>query len=323
MKISLYYYNNYSDAMHLINRYMDMAKDSEYGPGLSVKADIFYNQTEYDSAFYYYIESMKYYDEPYTRCSNADRLSELSAIKGNSIESIYWHKLYSELRDSINVIERAREIEELQFNHNEELVQETITHKHRRFIIIGLSSLLSIALLFLLIFNLYKSRERKRIMEKQKKLLLQEEEIRRSSIQVLQARVSELSANDREARLILLELYKRRLDICRNRFSNTDSFKKLLSFKQNMESGNLNRKDKDELFEQLKLSYTESMSDIASEIPDVKEKEILTILLRHLDLSSSQIAILFSITVVAVKQRIARLSQRTPSDFLNLFSRHS
>ena len=65
------------------------------------------------------------------------------------------------------------------------------------------------------------------------------------------------------------------------------------------------------------------MTDIASEIPDIKEREILTILLRNLDLNSSQIAELFSITVVAVKQRINRLSQRAPSDFLNLFSRHS
>jgi tetratricopeptide (TPR) repeat protein len=322
-KINLYYYNKNSDAMDLINRYLDIAKGSEYGPGLSVKADIFYNQKEYDSAFYYYTESMKYYDEPYTRCSNADRLSELSDILGYSIESIHWHKLYSDLRDSIYVIERTREIEELQFNHNKEIVQETIAHKQRRFIIIGLSSLLSIALLFLLFFTLYKSRERKKIMEKQEELLLQEKEIRRSSIQVLQARVSELSVNDLEARLVLLELYKKRLNVCRNRFCNTDSFKKLLSFKQNMESGNLNRKDKDYLFEQLKLSYTESMSDIALEIPDVKEKEILTLLLRHLDLNSSQIAILFSITVVAVKQRMARLSQRAPSDFLKLFSRQS
>ena len=160
-------------------------------------------------------------------------------------------------------------------------------------------------------------------MEKQDQLLRQEEEIRRSSIQVLQARVNELSANDQEARTALLELYKSRLNICRNRFCNTDSFNKLLSFKQNVESGNMNKKEKDELFEQLKLSYAESMTDIASEIPDIKEKEILTILLRHLDLNSSQIADLFSITVVAVKQRIARLTQRAPSDFVSLFSRRN
>lgn len=322
-KICLYYFDDYAKALTLINTYLEMIKGRAYGPGLGIKADILYAMGEYDSAFYYYSESIKNCDELYSQCSDADRLTELSSLKGNAEGSLYYHKLYGQLRDSINEIESAREIEELRFKHNEELMEETIAHKHRRFTIIGYSSLLTLALLFFLAYSLSKSKERKRIMEKQSQLLRQEEEIRRSSIQVLQARVSELSADDHEARSILLELYKRRLTICRNRFSNTDSFAKLLEFKQEIEPGNLNKNDKDRLFEQLKLSYAESMSDIASEIPDIKEKEILTILLRHLDLSSNQIANLFSITLVAVKQRITRLSQRAPSDFLNLFSRHT
>lgn len=322
-KINMYYYHKYADAMNLINRYLEMTKGREYGPGLGVKADVFYEMMEYDSAFNYYNESMNSYDDLYSRCRNADKLSELSAIKGISEKAIYYHNLYGQLRDSIIEIEKAREIEELRFKHNEELMEETIAHKHKRFTIIGLSSLLSLSLLLFIAYTLSKSKERKRIMEKQSQLLHQEEEIRKSSIQVLQARVSELSVYNAEARLTLLELYKKRLIICRNRFSNTDSFYKLLSFKQEIESGKMNKKDKDELFEQLKLSYAESMLDIVAEIPDIKEKEILTILLRHLDLSSNQIANLFSITLVAVKQRIARLSQRAPSDFLDLFSRHA
>lgn len=322
-KINLYYHENNTEALNLINRYLEMTRDRDYGPGLGIKAAVFYNMNEYDSAFYYYNESIINCDELYSKCSDANKLSELSAIKGNTYNAIYYHELYGQLRDSINEIERTREIEELKFRHNEELVQEVAAHKHRRFTIIGISALLSLALLFFLAYTLYKSRERKRIMEKQDQLLRQEEEIRRSSIQVLQARVNELSANDQEARTALLELYKTRLNICRNRFCNTDSFNKLLSFKQNVESSNMNKKEKDELFEQLKLSYAESMSDIASEIPDIKEKEILTILLRHLDLNSSQIADLFSITVVAVKQRITRLTQRASSDFVSLFSRRN
>ena len=322
-KINMYYYKKYTDAMNLINRYLEMTKDHEYGPGLRVKADVFYEMMEYDSAFYYYNESMNNYEDLYSRCTNADKLSELSAIEGNSEKAIYYHNLYGQLRDSINEIEKAREIEELRFKHNEELMEEIIAHKHKRFTVIGLSSILSLSLLLFIAYTLSKSKDRKRIMEKQSQLLHQEEEIRKSSIQVLQARVSELSVDNQEARSTLLELYKKRLIICRNRFSNTDSFLKLLSFKQDIESGKMNKKDKYELFEQLKLSYAESMSDIVFEIPDIKEKEILTIILRHLDLSSNQIADLFSITLVAVKQRIARLSQRAPSDFLNLFSRHS
>jgi len=322
-KINLYHHENNTEALSLINRYLEMTKGKEYNSGLGIKAAVFYKMNEYDSAYHYYNESFINCNEIYSKCSDANKLSELSAIKGNTDNAIYYHKLYGELRDSINEIERAREIEELKFRHNEALVQETVTHKNRRFTILGISALLLLALLFFLAYTLYKSRERKRIVEKQDQLLRQEEEIRRSSIQVLQARVSELSANDQEARSALLELYKTRLNICRNRFCNTKSFNILLLFKQNIESGNLNKKEKDELFEQLKLSYAESMADIASEIPDIKEREILTILLRNLDLNISQIADLFSITVVAVKQRINRLSQRAPSDFLNLFSRHS
>ena len=322
-KINLFYHENYNEALNLINRYLEMTKDRDYGQGLGVKAAVFYGMNEYDSALYYYNESINNIDDIYTKCSDANKLSELSAIKGNTDNAIYYHKLYGQLRDSINEIERSREIEELKFRHNEELVHEVAAHKQRRFTIIGFFVLLILAMLLFLAYILYKSRERKKIVEKQDQLLRMEEEIRRSSIQVLQARVNELSANDQEARNTLLELYKSRLDICRNRFINTYSFHKLLSFKKDTESDNLSKKEKDELFEQLKLSYTESMSDIASEIPDIKEKEILTILLRHLDLNNSQIAELFSVTVVAVKQRIARLSQRAPSDFWSLFSRRS
>ncbi len=151
-KINLYYHENNTEALNLINRYLEMTKDSDYGQGLSVKADVFYRMNKYDSAFRYYNESMKYYDELYTRCSNADILTELSISKGNTEKTLYYHNLYGQLRDSINEIERAREIEELKFRHNEELTQETIAHKHRRFTIIGISALLLLALFFFLTY---------------------------------------------------------------------------------------------------------------------------------------------------------------------------
>ena len=319
-KISLYYHENNFEALKLINRYLEMTKGLDYGTGLGVKAAVFFGMNEYDSAFYYYNESINNCDDIYSKCSAANKLSELSAIKGNTDNAIFYHKLYGELRDSINEIERSREIEELKYIHNEELAQETIAHKHKRITIVGISAVLTLSLLLFLAYSLFKSRERKRIMEKQEELLHQEEEIRRSSIKVLQARVSELSVKDQEARSALLLLYDSKLNICRNRFSNTDIFNKLLSFKHNSDSVNLNRKEKEVLFEQLQMSYVESMSDILAEIPDIKGNEIFTILLRHLDLNSNQIAELFSITPFAVKQRINRLSKRAPSDFLNLFS---
>ena len=143
----------------------------------------------------------------------------------------------------------------------------------------------------------------KNFLEKQKELLNQEEEI----------------VNNQEARSTLLDLYRTRLNICRNKFNKTEAFSKLLSFKLNTSTAKLSKTEKDDVFEQILISYMETISDIVSETPDIKEKEILTILLRHLDFNNNQIACLFSITLAAVKRRITRLSQRVPSDFLNLF----
>lgn len=318
-KINLYYYDDSNEALRLINLFLVNRKDLDNGAGLGVKADIFYEINEFDSAFHYYNESMKYNEDLYSRCMNADKLSELSYLIGNSDESIYWHKLYGELRDSINEIEKTREIEELKYKHNEAFIQEKLVYQHRRFIIIGVFVLLIIAELFFLIFSIFKNREKKKIVEKQQYLLQLEEKIRKSSIQVLHTRVGELSTSDKEVRTSLLELYHNRLNNCRNRFSKTDAYQKIVLFKLNAASVKMSKIDKEYLFDQLQLSYVESITDIVYEIPDIKEKEILTIILRHLDLSINQISDLFSITPIAVKQRISRLSKRAPSDFLSLF----
>lgn len=323
-KICLYYSRDFHKALFYIDSYLESVKQvSDLGVGYSVKADIYYEIKEYDSAYYYSNESMKYDNELYTKCSNADRLTELAVLLDSPKDAVEWYNLYKILRDSINISERSQEIEKIQYAHNEELAQETLKYKQIRFMIIGSFSLLLMATLFFLLYYIFKNRERKKIVEKQQDLLRQEDEIRKSNIKVLQARVSELSVFDQEARSTLLDLYRSRLTVCRNRFSQTESFKILYSFKLGTLSNNLSKEKKETLFEEIELSYMEIISDIVAEIPDVKEKEILTIILRQLDLSINLISELFSITPIAIKQRLSRLSKRAPSDFLNLFTSHT
>jgi DNA-directed RNA polymerase specialized sigma24 family protein len=106
--------------------------------------------------------------------------------------------------------------------------------------------------------------------------------------------------------------------MCNNIFNRSDEFRLLSSVKFNLKE--LNKDEKKVLFERLKNSYLESISDFLKEVPDVKENEILTILLKYQDLSIEQISELFSITTDAVKKRLSRLSQRTPADFLNIYT---
>ncbi len=325
-KIRLHSDKDYINAMKYVDSYIyqyQLVDKGQYGAGLCIKADIYYAMCEYDSAYKYSLESLSKTNELYTKCSDADRLAELSVLNGKADEASHWHKMYGELRDSITVFEKSRDIEELQYLHKDELNREMLSHRHRRFIIIEISSVLLIASSFFLIYYIFLNRKRKILLAKQKEILDQEAEIRRSSIQVLQAKVGELFEKDQDARNVLLDLYRNRLVFCRNRFNNTDEGRLLFAKKLDKNDIHLNQVDKTALFEQLRKSYLESISDILSEIPDIKEKEINTLILRHLGCSINFISEIFSITPVAVKQRLSRLSKRASSDFLELFTGHN
>ena len=116
---------------------------------------------EYDSAYKYGLESFSKTNELYTMCSVADRLAELSLLHGKTDEASHWHKMYGELRDSINVIEKSRDIEELQYLHKDELNKELLSHRHIRFIIIEISSVLLIASFFFLIYYIFLNKKKK------------------------------------------------------------------------------------------------------------------------------------------------------------------
>ena len=155
-------------------------------------------------------------------------------------------------------------------------------------------------------------------MKKQQELINIEEEIRRSSVEVIETRLIELSVNNPQTRNSLLDLYTKRLTMGDIEFQYSDSFH-LLSFIRTGQ-GRLNKEERDALFKQLKLSYIESISDILKEIPDIKEAEILSLLFKHLSFSNKQIADIYSITEDAVKKRFSRLSLRAPSDLLSIYT---
>ncbi len=318
-KIQLHYYNNYHKALEYVNYYLKTINDySKTAAGLSVKADIFYEMQLLDSAYYYSKESLKHELELYTRCANADRLSELSPILDKDEESAKWHRIYKELNDSITKIESAREIEEIRYQHKEIVTGEKYAHRHKVIIIVLAGTLLMITLILFFIYSTFKHREVERIMKKKQELLKEEEEIRKSTIEMLESKIKDYSDHDPEARALLIRSYSNRLQMCNRAFRMTSEYNMLSSFKLNVNE--LNRHDKETLFNQLKRSYLETITDMQAEIPEIKEKDILTIILKNQGLGIEQIASLFSITTDSVKKRLYRLSQKVSSDFLAIYS---
>ena len=319
-KINLYYNKIYVEALSYVDSYIyEMIQHlSNPGTGYSVKADIFYEMKEYDSAYFYYNESMKYDNELYTKCSNADRLTELSVLSGFPFDAIEWHKLYGELRDSINEIERTREIEEIQYQHKELITEEKYAHKQRILVLIGSSVLLMVILILIIIYSTYRHKENERIMKKQQDLIKMEEEIRKSTIIILESKIRDFSAHDPSARSTLLKSYSNRLKMCTMSFSSTPEYKLLSIVKYKIRK--LNNDETYTLLSQIKISFLDSINDFQTESSNINEEIILTYILKYLGLTNEQISHLFYITEDSVKKRLYRLSQKMPSDFINLYT---
>ena len=315
-KVCLYGYNEKQKALSFINEYIQR---NDSGVGHSVKADIYYSMQEYDSALVHYRMSMDYDIELYTKCSNADQLARLTSLSGKTAEAIQWHDLYGELRDSIVKLEDNKAIKDLQYQHREELIKLNIENRNRRYFLLSIFTSVSIVLLIIVIFSLIRIKEKKLMLEKQKRMLLREKEIRHSSILILENKVKELSKEDADARKALVNLYRYRLEICRKRFYATDEFKQLSKLKIQSSDMNLDQSSRNRILEELENTYCEVISDIIREQPDAKELEIQTLLLRHLDFSVIFISNFFSLTVSAIKKRLSRLTERLPKDFKAIF----
>lgn len=291
-----------------------MSKGAEY----KSKASFYFSRENYDSAYCYYRKSMDITTYPYGRQILADDLTKVSVLMNNQDEAIYWHDYYARLVDSIRFAEQtdARDIADLQIIHNQELSEERMQNRHKRFMIIGISSLLLLMALTFLTYALFKNREKKRIIRRQEELLNMEQEIRKGSIAILESQVREQSHTNPQARAALLNLYAHRLRMGSDYFRKTTEYKSLLSAASGV---SLDAKEKAAVIDALEQSFSDSIVDMQTEYPGLDKEESLTLLLSSLGFKNELIAELFgNVTAEAIRKRKYRLGKAN-SDFFALF----
>ncbi len=284
----------------------------------ALKAALFYYKEDYDSAFFYYKKAINNMNILSLLNSYARKLTEISIRIGNTEEALHWYNYYVELCDSINSVEKSdsREILDLQYLHREELREEMMQNRYKRFLIIGFSSIVLITLLILLVYALFKNREKKRIIRKQEELLSLEKEIRTSSIAILESQVRNQSHNNPEARTALLNLYSHRLNLNKEYFQKTIEYKKLISASAGLD---MTMQDKEKVLVALNQSFNDSLVDIQIEYPGIDTEESLTLILSSLHFKNEFISWLFgNVTPEAIRKRKYRLSKANP-DFFSQF----
>lgn len=329
-KIQLYGKDNPQEAVNLCDDLI-AALDGKrsIGAAFSLKGDSYYMLHQFDSAYVYYTESLDCTEDIYTICSSSRRLSELCMVRGDYEGAQFYAEQYDCLHDSIFNERWIIELDKVRQEHASELASSILHANHQRFVITMVGLILILALLLLLLFERRKKAateliiaKQQDLLQKQKNLMRQEEQLHRSTINELQIRVRSLSENDEAARPVLLDLYSRKLVACRKVFESTSSGTALANIRISQSESSccsLTKKDKTVMIDGLLDTYKDVIQDIFVEIPTINNDDVITILLSSLGCSNNLTAVIMNVTTAAIQKRKYRLLHSEKSDFIKLF----
>jgi tetratricopeptide (TPR) repeat protein len=168
-KIAFHHHADYPATLDYIDRHIAFTNARYLGVDYSLKGDVFYalatQETPshqaplFDSAYYYYRQSLRYENEVHTLCCNYRSLAELAPQIGevDSIGNYVAH--YTLLLDSIGDLRRTEEIAALQNTHTLELEHRQMSYRQRW---LWLTTGFVVFAVLMLLFLWFIQRDRKR-----------------------------------------------------------------------------------------------------------------------------------------------------------------
>ena len=258
-KVLLYGYNDLQTAYGLL---MDCLNDAQRPNGfvLSTIGVIHYKWCNYDSAYYYFNKSLECVNEVYTRSTNYKYLLELSSIMGNTIEALDYSSRFTNVMDSIMIIEYSNDIASV----NIQYTQERYQFKRREFLIrTFIVTISSFVILIMSAFFVYQYRIRKN----------QEYYISLSDKQRVRQIVLKPDSSESEI-----------LDYCLRLFNSTPSYDMI---KDGL--GIIYNPLRQTILHDLTVSFSEYYSFARTRYPDLNTNYINYCILHYLDLTHQQI----------------------------------
>lgn len=312
-KIYLYGFKDYLKAMYYIDRYLYELKDvSEVGIGYSVKADIFFEMVQYDSAYHYYKKSMECPEELYTVCDNSGKLAVLSIKKGKFDEALEYYQLHDELIDSIYDMRKDIAIEDVIRNHVIMLKENETRYKNKRFVIVNLSLLV----LLIMAYLLYMSIRNNRIARIQ---IRQRDEARNNSIEIMKAHMLDTPFNDKNlSRESIIKMYEEKLKTCKEIFRNTEAYT-CLSSKLLNNDFSFTAEERTTVINQISESFIDTILDMNIEIENLGREDIIICILSSMNFSNKFISAFINLSESGVRKRKIRLAEKTGKDYIELF----
>lgn len=320
-KIELVFYKNYDKAENYFDQLIALYNEKESDAAHWFKGDIAEQRGDTALAIQYYKAAMQGNDDVYLLYNCARSLQYLSIDSIEQPELYSYVKLFEQMGDSINRIERRTEIDEIHTAHAIELHQRELLERHRRFLYI--MALVVVCLLAAIaIVSLYIEQRRKRHY-----LHLQQElQCNQAKIYKMYQSIKAKRDNGTLEREQVLTLYHSNLSHSIELFDKEEWATRLrkLSALRSKDVPALSIKEREQLTEVLERNFINVITNLRDETATCKSKlaaeDILLCLLSAIGCSTGVIReCLAASTDNVVNQRKKRLLDKLPPDVLSLF----
>ncbi|SHF25889.1 Tetratricopeptide repeat-containing protein [Bacteroides luti] len=291
---------NYTLAIESVNKALALDTSTE-DPCYSyvTKAHTYLKMEKYDSAIYYYNKTI-YSTNLYTRASCYNGLAEAYYAKGNSKKAFLLMNTFNKYRDTIENQTKTAAVVEVQniYQHGKakEQIQRLLLEKKEQTIAFYHWGLLSFILLLLLSgsFFIYRSRNKKELLEKSRMLLEQENKLIR-----MREKESQLREDFFKKLNKLNKIPSLGLNNAKNKESLSDDVVRI----------SLTDRDWDELIRNIDVAYDHFTDRLKREYPNLTLQEIHLCCLVKIKVARNDLANIFCITPQSVKTTKYRIKK--------------
>lgn len=264
-----------------------------------VKAHIYLGMEKYDSAIYYYDKTI-HSPNLYTRASSYNGLADAYSAIGNDKLAFKLMQLYDKCRDTIETQTKSDAVIEVQniYQHgkSKEQIQRLLLEKKEQTIAFYHWGLLSFVLLLLLLgsFFIYRSRNKKELLEKSRMLLEQENKLIKMREKESQLREDFFKKLNKLNKIPSLGLIN-----TKNKDSLSDDVVRI----------SLTDRDWEELIRNIDVAYDHFTDRLKREYPNLTLQEIHLCCLVKIKVARNDLANIFCITPQSVKTTKYRIKK--------------
>lgn len=319
-KIRLHHDKDYQQAMKLINEYLSYRKNPEdSGAGLSLKANIYYEIGQIDSAYHYYNKSLDYTQDLNTLCTNYDKLALIALQLGHKDEATQYYNHYKSTADSIYERRNHEQINVIESEHRIELAENRLHDRTIRLSIITTSFMLLSILLAITALIYYRNWKKERIWSIRDTISQTESDIlNRKLTSSEQDTIQEERRETDDVRIEIMELYQKELQDCCQWFRLQDVYS-LISSKTTIRDTELSNDERIQIIKTLNSCFRPVMQFLSEEIPEISRDEAYVLILSYLGYNSVDISMLLNVTDGCIRQRRKRVQNKDTNNLTQLF----